>query len=74
MSYLGEEMEESEKDGLRTLLEYIEMTKTYKKERFLKDTGKSFSFILLEEYPKELIKPAKLLAKDGKEITPKKEI
>ena len=48
------------------------MTKAYKKERHLKESGESFSFILLEEYPKELFKAQKVF-KDGKEVTPKKQ-
>lgn len=44
----------------RSLLEYIEMAKVYKKEGHMKDSGKSFSFILLEEYPKEITKESKI--------------
>ena len=44
----------------RSLLEYIEMAKVYKKEGHMKDLGKSFSFILLEEYPKEVVRENKV--------------
>lgn len=60
MAYLGEKEEEQEKMCFRSLLEYIEMAKVYKKEGHMKDLGKSFSFILLEEYPKEVVKENKV--------------